>query len=257
MVAIPLAASLLAVLVIIMGQRDSIEVSKEIAIKLAAINCEVVQDGEVVVGSDLAVLDVADSLVPNDIALGILRIESNALAGGLRDAHVVLQDGASGNSFLVLSDRSIHVECGPSAVAPSVARTAELIGSTLDGDAHLAAERVAGLGNLLVGDESGLVVLASGVVVVLDQLAVLNQILGQCVVEDLRSFATLDGGDGPPVLRQTGGQADLVGAVQDVDVPAGAGVAFLGGVEVQGGDCLLYTSPSPRDRQKSRMPSSA
>ena len=23
------------------------------------------------------------------------------------------------------------------------------------------------------------------------------------------------------------------------------------------GDCLLYTSPSPRDRQKSRMPSSA
>ena len=25
----------------------------------------------------------------------------------------------------------------------------------------------------------------------------------------------------------------------------------------QGMDCLLYTSPSPRDRQKSRMPSSA
>ena len=25
----------------------------------------------------------------------------------------------------------------------------------------------------------------------------------------------------------------------------------------QGGSCLLYTSPSPRDRQKSRMPSSA
>ena len=26
---------------------------------------------------------------------------------------------------------------------------------------------------------------------------------------------------------------------------------------VQGHSCLLYTSPSPRDRQKSRMPSSA
>ena len=26
---------------------------------------------------------------------------------------------------------------------------------------------------------------------------------------------------------------------------------------VNNGDCLLYTSPSPRDRQKSRMPSSA
>ena len=28
-------------------------------------------------------------------------------------------------------------------------------------------------------------------------------------------------------------------------------------VEPNSGDCLLYTSPSPRDRQKSRMPSSA
>ena len=28
-------------------------------------------------------------------------------------------------------------------------------------------------------------------------------------------------------------------------------------IKVQNGPCLLYTSPSPRDRQKSRMPSSA
>ena len=28
-------------------------------------------------------------------------------------------------------------------------------------------------------------------------------------------------------------------------------------VLIRGGSCLLYTSPSPRDRQKSRMPSSA
>ena len=28
-------------------------------------------------------------------------------------------------------------------------------------------------------------------------------------------------------------------------------------IENEYGDCLLYTSPSPRDRQKSRMPSSA
>ena len=36
---------------------------------------------------------------------------------------------------------------------------------------------------------------------------------------------------------------------------------FRGGYDfrftVQGNNCLLYTSPSPRDRQKSRMPSSA
>ena len=48
------------------------------------------------------------------------------------------------------------------------------------------------------------------------------------------------------------------------------GLSTLGGFEALGGgggdfcdvlvvlrDCLLYTSPSPRDRQKSRMPSSA
>ena len=29
------------------------------------------------------------------------------------------------------------------------------------------------------------------------------------------------------------------------------------GIFFSGGSCLLYTSPSPRDRQKSRMPSSA
>ena len=28
-------------------------------------------------------------------------------------------------------------------------------------------------------------------------------------------------------------------------------------LQVEAMDCLLYTSPSPRDRQKSRMPSSA
>ena len=35
-----------------------------------------------------------------------------------------------------------------------------------------------------------------------------------------------------------------------------AGIVLFGGLEEQS-ICLLYTSPSPRDRQKSRMPSSA
>ena len=39
------------------------------------------------------------------------------------------------------------------------------------------------------------------------------------------------------------------------------GTSFLPGINVGKGKddtlCLLYTSPSPRDRQKSRMPSSA
>ena len=35
------------------------------------------------------------------------------------------------------------------------------------------------------------------------------------------------------------------------------GDAFMGKGVLQAVTCLLYTSPSPRDRQKSRMPSSA
>ena len=32
---------------------------------------------------------------------------------------------------------------------------------------------------------------------------------------------------------------------------------IIAGIIAKGSSCLLYTSPSPRDRQKSRMPSSA
>ena len=32
---------------------------------------------------------------------------------------------------------------------------------------------------------------------------------------------------------------------------------YVTGVDIESRACLLYTSPSPRDRQKSRMPSSA
>ena len=44
--------------------------------------------------------------------------------------------------------------------------------------------------------------------------------------------------------------------IQSVDeIPLGHKIAM---VDLKEGDtCLLYTSPSPRDRQKSRMPSSA
>ena len=40
------------------------------------------------------------------------------------------------------------------------------------------------------------------------------------------------------------------------DFPRIPGIDFSGKV-VESSACLLYTSPSPRDRQKSRMPSSA
>ena len=40
----------------------------------------------------------------------------------------------------------------------------------------------------------------------------------------------------------------------DADMLAMVGAIFL---DIASDACLLYTSPSPRDRQKSRMPSSA
>ena len=51
-------------------------------------------------------------------------------------------------------------------------------------------------------------------------------------------------------IRNTGNAAiDMIGFVSGTDT-----LQIKGGTS---GACLLYTSPSPRDRQKSRMPSSA
>ena len=52
------------------------------------------------------------------------------------------------------------------------------------------------------------------------------------------------GVDGPTMMNELKEQAERFGTKVEID--------FISKV-----DCLLYTSPSPRDRQKSRMPSSA
>ena len=58
--------------------------------------------------------------------------------------------------------------------------------------------------------------------------------------------------------------AKMIGAGLAAIALAGAGVGigiifgnYLSGAMRNPSACLLYTSPSPRDRQKSRMPSSA
>ena len=55
------------------------------------------------------------------------------------------------------------------------------------------------------------------------------------------------------------GVTDVVGVFVGVllGVKDIVGVGVLVEIGVTEGVCLLYTSPSPRDRQKSRMPSSA
>ena len=56
-------------------------------------------------------------------------------------------------------------------------------------------------------------------------------------------------------LRPSGGAVEALARVSwSVLTEPGDGVA---GALIEELGCLLYTSPSPRDRQKSRMPSSA
>ena len=64
----------------------------------------------------------------------------------------------------------------------------------------------------------------------------------------------INGGAGNDVLVGHAGNDDIFGQDGNDVIDGGAGNDSLSGVA---GACLLYTSPSPRDRQKSRMPSSA
>ena len=67
-----------------------------------------------------------------------------------------------------------------------------------------------------------------------------------------------------PLIGQQGSRASLNtpvlvldADVLDRNIARMAALAAQAGVALRPHACLLYTSPSPRDRQKSRMPSSA
>ena len=60
-----------------------------------------------------------------------------------------------------------------------------------------------------------------------------------------------------PQLRKTGGHAvDLFRPAMEISEKMGV-LPQIESLATGTNTCLLYTSPSPRDRQKSRMPSSA
>ena len=67
----------------------------------------------------------------------------------------------------------------------------------------------------------------------------------------------LEGADGGALVTETVPMEDLQHEQIDAE-DGGAAAAIIWAEQLrQCIDCLLYTSPSPRDRQKSRMPSSA
>ena len=77
-----------------------------------------------------------------------------------------------------------------------------------------------------------------------------QNILSRTAVKTEASYGIGYGGTKEPnFLTGEGGGALNEGIYTPLSTLAQAGVGFTG--------CLLYTSPSPRDRQKSRMPSSA
>ena len=88
-----------------------------------------------------------------------------------------------------------------------------------------------------------------------------NTVLGPFYVPDSPARAK---GESMLVDPDDGDRVVIRGTVQDIDGKPLAGAvldcwqnATAGFYAVQQPGCLLYTSPSPRDRQKSRMPSSA
>ena len=54
-----------------------------------------------------------------------------------------------------------------------------------------------------------------------------------------------------------GGNDSLIGVLHKVAAVMFDRYHLIGGVFSSNKDCLLYTSPSPRDKRQSRMPSSA
>ena len=167
--------------------------------------------------------------------------------GGERDIVVVeTVVDAVGDRTVVVQRREDPLHCLEDVVDTSDVQ----VGLLLAGEGRVGQVLGGGGGPHRPGDLLGVGVVVDEVGVIVPD--VLFECLGEGLVDDPLT-------DLPATLRQLGdildvevgeGLADpLVEAVEGEEVAVGVG----GGGET----CLLYTSPSPRDRTRSRMPSSA
>ena len=84
-----------------------------------------------------------------------------------------------------------------------------------------------------------------------------RMLLGEILSADYQVVEAENGLEALSVLKERGDVISLI--LLDITMPVMDGYTFLSIVKKDPvfSSCLLYTSPSPRDRQKSRMPSSA
>ena len=101
-------------------------------------------------------------------------------------------------------------------------------------------------------------------------MALLSEILQQArqqsvgsTVDDNGSVSIAPAEAGQPTIISTNAGTPVITAADNGDITLGSGqivrqvIATINDVDPNSQTCLLYTSPSPRDRTRSRMPSSA
>ena len=93
--------------------------------------------------------------------------------------------------------------------------------------------------------------------------------LKAAIEQKIEDIEVLEAEDTKSALSLLGTEKDIKMALLDINIPGNEGLSFIYSVLqdhpelkvcVISGDedpCLLYTSPSPRDKRQSRMPSSA
>ena len=99
--------------------------------------------------------------------------------------------------------------------------------------------------------------LASTATSVTEAVDELGDVVVQAKLDGIRLQVHKDGGEVSLYTRNLNNVTDRLPVVVELVRTFSADSCVLDGELIGVSDCLLYTSPSPRDRQKSRMPSSA